>query len=143
MLQPFENIKKREVSSELELYGRNFVIGSFNPLEGNYILMQLLTFILPFGIGDVLKTSLGVNIGNSTRLMPKEEFKQLQIDILSVVKEVMPETGHKAPVIRPDGTFGVQDMTMGLIINLLVATLAFNFKDFFGELPLTEEPMNQ
>lgn len=143
MLQPFENIAKREITSDIEIEGRKFIIGSFNPLDGNYILMQLLTFVLPLGIGDILKTKLGTNIGSSTKLMPKEEFKQLQIDILSVVKEVMPNTGHKAPLVRPDGTFGVQDVTMGLVINLLVATLAFNFKDFFAELPSIEESTNQ
>ena len=56
MLQPFENIAKREVSSDIEIEGRKFIIGSFNPLDGNYILMQLLTFVLPLGIGDILKT---------------------------------------------------------------------------------------
>lgn len=129
-----ENIYKRETTSTYNIGGRNFLINSFDPMEGNYILAQIITFVLPFGIGDMLKGSVGTemktDIGTSGKMMSKKDFIDLQIDILKYVEEVFP-TNEKSPVVRENGTYGVTDVTMNMLIKLLVATLAFNFKDFF------------
>lgn len=129
-----ENIFKRETTSTYNMGGRNFLINSFDPMEGNYILAQILTFVLPFGIGDMLKSSMGTemksDIGSTGKMMNKKDFINLQIDILKNVEEIFP-TGEKSPVVRENGTYGISDVTMGMLIKLIVATLAFNFKDFF------------
>lgn len=57
-----ENISRRETTSTYNMGGRNFLINSFDPMEGNYILAQILTFVLPFGIGDMLKSSIGTEM---------------------------------------------------------------------------------
>ena len=133
-----ENIKKRETTSTFELDGRKFEINSYDPMEGNYILSQIVTFVLPFGLSDMLSGSLGggteKHVGKSGAAMSKQDFINLQIDILKTVSEVY-ETGNKSPVVRENGTYGVADVSMNLLLQLLIASLAFNFKDFFSEGP--------
>lgn len=130
-----ENIKKRETSSIFEFDDRTFVINAYDPMTGNYLLMQCLSLVLPFGIGDMLNSVVGSgssSIGGSNKIMSKTEFMQFQTDILSTVYEKYP-SGNTSPVVRKDGTYGTTDVTMAMLVKLLVASLAFNFKDFFKE----------
>ena len=104
--------------------------------------MQILTQVLPMGLGDALKKEAGSEANlpkadSGAKLMSKQEFIELQKDILSTVYERF-ESGNKSPVIRENGTYGVSDLSMGLTINLLIASLAFNFKDFFEGVPSPE-----
>ena len=139
-----ENISKRETTSTYNMGGRNFLINSFDPMEGNYILAQILTFVLPFGIGNMLKSSMGTemksDIGSTGKMMNKKDFINLQIDILKNVEEIFP-TGEKTPVVRENGTYGISDVTMGMLIKLIVAALAFNFKDFFDGIQSEDSTM--
>lgn len=140
-----ENISRRETTSTYNMGGRNFLINSFDPMEGNYILAQILTFVLPFGIGDMLKSSMGTemksDIGSTGKMMNKRDFINLQIDILKNVEEIFP-TGEKSPVVRENGTYGISDVTMGMLIKLIVAALAFNFKDFFDGIQSEDSTMD-
>lgn len=139
-----ENISRRETTSTYNMGGRNFLINSFDPMEGNYILAQILTFVLPFGIGDMLKSSMGTemksDIGYTGKMMNKKDFINLQIDILKNVEEIFP-TGEKSPVVRENGTYGISDVTMGMLIKLIVTALAFNFKDFFDGIQSEDSTM--
>ena len=126
------SFKKRETTSIFEYEDRKFEIGSFDPMEGNYILMQILMFTLPFGISDALNEKFGTNNKAEQKTISKEDFIQLQTDILSNVNEIL-YTGEKTPVVRQNRTYGISDVSMMLIIKLIIATLAFNFKDFFKE----------
>lgn len=133
------NPTKRETTSEFVDGNRTFQINSFDPMNGNYILMQCLTFVLPMGIGNMLKSEVkGSEMipteTLSAKPMSKADFISFQTDILSTVYEVY-KSGEKSPVVRPNGTYGVQDVSMALLIKLLIASLAFNFKDFFKEFP--------
>ena len=47
-----ENISKRQNSKLIDINERTFKINKFDPLMGNYILLQLVQFVLPFGISD-------------------------------------------------------------------------------------------
>ena len=137
--------KKRETTSEFKYEGRTFRINSYDPMEGNYILTQVLAFALPFGLKDTLLKTL--NTGSETKVeipefitqkpMGKNDFISLQSDILKTIEEVY-ESGNISPVVRQNGTYGVADVTMGLVLNLLIASLAFNFKSFFEDAQLTE-----
>lgn len=135
--------KKRETSTTFEFDGRTFKINAFDPMTGNYILAQIIQFVLPMGIGNMLNeqvkgTEQKQQIGVSGQMMSKKDFIQLQIDILSTVSEVK-ASGHEAPVVRENGTYGVEDVTSLMCIKLIVASLAFNFKDFFSEVPSLEK----
>lgn len=139
--------KKHETFTTYEVNDRKFIINAYDPMTGNYILMQVLTFVLPMGLGKELGKQTGTEtkvpsvVTENAKLMPKEDFINLQKDILSTVYEEMPG-GHRSPVLRDNGTYGVNDVTMGLVLKLLVASLAFNFKDFFEEFQSIEEFMN-
>ena len=132
--------KKRETYTTYENEGRKFKINSFDPMSGNYILMQILTCVLPFGISDALNQQVpgsetamkAANI--SGKMMSKHDFISLQTDILSTVEEILP-SGNTSPVVRENGTYGVEDVTSILCLKLIIASLAFNYKDFFKELP--------
>lgn len=134
-----KNVKKRETTSIYEVDGRRFEINAFDPMEGMYILTQVLSFILPLGITNSLKSQikgsekvLNETVSNN-KMMPKADFINLQIDVLKSVYELYDTTGQKSPVVRDNGTYGVSNVTIGLIAQLLIATLAFNFADFFDE----------
>lgn len=141
-----ETMNKRETVSTFNLNDREFEINAYDPMEGNYILAQILAFVLPFGIGDMLSASVGTEkqnaIPTSGKMMSKQDFMGLQIDILKTVKEVY-STGEKSPVVRENGTYGVADVSMMMVLKLIVASLAFNFKDFFREVPSKDTIMDQ
>lgn len=133
-----ENIKKRVTEDIIEIEGRTFKLKSFDPLIGNYILLKLITMILPFGIGDMIKKNIGEGTemipessSTSAKMMSKEEFIEFQRDILKHVFEILP--GDTVPVVRENNTYGIQNFTMTIAISLLVAEVAFNFNDFFKE----------
>ena len=132
--------KKRETYTTYENEGRKFKINSFDPMSGNYILMQILTCVLPFGISDALKQQVpgsetAMKTANiSGKMMSRQDFISLQTDILSTVEEILP-SGNTSPVVRENGTYVVEDVTSILCLKLIIASLAFNYKDFFKELP--------
>ena len=129
---------KRETTTTYETNGRTFEIRSYDPMEGNYILYQIVSFVLPFGIGKMLSSKVGgsemipTSATSEMKTMSKEDFINLQRDILRNVYEVYP-SGESSPVVRDNGSYGIMDFTIKLSINLIVASLAFNFKDFFIE----------
>lgn len=142
------NFEKRVTDSIYEDNGRKFKLGSYDPIEGNYILSQVISFVLPFGIGDALFSSLEGE-GSEVKLskgktqmnapkMPKEDFMDLVRSILMTISEVY-EGGSESPVVRENGTYGVADVSMALVVKLVIASLAFNFRDFFEEVPLAKE----
>lgn len=133
--------KKHETSSTIEIGGRQFVINSYDPMTGNYILMQVISNVLPMGLGSMLNNELPAGsekiptMESGAKMMSKEEFIQLQVDILSTVEEYFPASGQKSPVVRANRTYGVENVSMLMITKLLIASLAFNFRDFFAEFP--------
>ena len=130
--------KKRETFTTFEYENRKFKINSFDPMIGNYILMQIMTFILPFGIGDAVSQQTGSEMlardRKKSQMMSKEDFISLQTDILSTVEEIY-QSGNTSPVVRENGTYGVEDVTAMLCLKLIIASLSFNYKDFFKEVP--------
>lgn len=132
--------KKRETYTTYENDGRKFKINAFDPMSGNYILMQILTCVLPFGISDAIKqqapgSETAMKAANSNnKMMSKQEFIALQTDILSTVEEILP-SGNTSPVVRENGTYGVENVTSMLCLKLIIASLTFNYKDFFEEIP--------
>lgn len=135
------NVQQRETTSIFEDGGRKFEITSFDPIEGNYILLQVINFILPFGLGDILSKEVGSEISSlqpeAPTMMSKEDFISLQRDILKTINEVY-ESGAKSPVVRSNGTYGIPNVSMALFLKLIIASLTFNFKSFFADVPSLE-----
>lgn len=133
------SVKKRETYVETEIDDRKFIIESYDPMVGNYILLQIVNLILPFGIGDAISSAIPgsepiVNNASNKRMMSKEEFIQFQTDILSTVFEKYP-SGEKSPVVRENRTYGISDVTGSLCLQLLIRSVMFNYKDFFKDVP--------
>nr|DAP50307.1 MAG TPA: tail assembly chaperone protein [Caudoviricetes sp.] len=132
--------KKRETYTTYETDGRKFKINAFDPMSGNYILMQIISCVLPLGITDALKEQIpgsesAMKVANSgNKMISKQEFISLQTDILSTVEEYL-RGGNTSPVVRENGTYGVEDVTSMLCLKLIIASLTFNYKDFFKEFP--------
>lgn len=133
-----KNAKKRKIEDRIDIDGRTFQLKSFDPLIGNYILVTLLSVVLPFGIGDAIKSSIGygsenipTKISDSSNMIDKKSFIELQKDILSYVEEVLP--AGNTPIILSNGNYGIMNFNMGIAIKLLIAEITFNFSDFFGE----------
>lgn len=131
----FPDVKKHVVEDELKIGDRTFKLRAYDPLLGNYILTKLLTAVLPMGIGKFLKKEVGTEMipddSSSVPEMSKKDFLELQRDILSHCDEVL--AAGNVPVVRENGTYGIQDFTMKLALQLIIASVAFNFSDFFEE----------
>lgn len=122
---------KRKTEDILEVNGRKFVLTKFDPMLGNYILMKILTYTLPFGLSERIAQTMGVkDIGGSQKI-DKEDFIELQKDVLGCVYERL--TDRDAPVLNKNGSYGVSDFTMSLSFVLIIAELGFNFASFFEE----------
>ena len=129
-------LRKREDKKRIEVQGRTFILTALDPLLGNYILIKVMTTILPMGISDSLEKGIGTEIVNKNsseiKMMSKEEFIDLQKDLLCTIYEEL-ESDNVTPVMRENGTFGISECSLSLIAKLLIESLVFNFKDFFGE----------
>lgn len=131
-------VKKRETNKIIEIEDRKFKLKDFDPLLGNYILMKLITMVLPFGISDMIGAKIpeGSEVIKSSsdkkEYMSKSDFIELQRDILSNVFEILPS--GDVPVIRENGTYGIDLFTMDIALKLLIEEVIYNFGDFFGEL---------
>ena len=123
-----DEIKKRKTEDILELNGRTFVLKKYDPMTGNYLLMTACTSTLPFGISEALSKAFG--IPKSDGRMGKDEFVQLQKDVLSFCYERLP--AGDAPIITKTG-YGVDDVDMKLVTTLFLSSMMFNFSDFFEE----------
>lgn len=130
-----ENISKRQNAKLIDIEDRTFKVKKFDPLMGNYILLQIMQYVLPFSISE--KAGIPESITNRTDRVniSKKDFIELQRDVLSVCYETLP--AGDAPVVREDGTYGVMDFNSNIAIRLLIAAFTFNFSDFFGENGLT------
>ena len=127
-----ETIKKRTTQDVVEISGRKFRIKKFDPMLGNYILLTLMTTVLPFGLSGVLSKEVGVNIGSGKQIS-KESFMDLQRDVLSVCYEILP--ANETPVLHHEGGYGISNPTQEIILGLLISSIAYNFASFFTESP--------
>ena len=65
---------KRKTEDIYEVRGRTFVIKKFDPMIGNYILMQIMTMTLPFGLSSMISKAVGADIGKGTAVGIKRIF---------------------------------------------------------------------
>ena len=132
--EAFASVKKRKIEDTIVLDGRRFRLHKFDPLIGNYILMQIVTMVLPMGLGKILNNELGTemlpDVGGDAKRISKQEFVELQRDILGSVYEELP--AGETPVVRENGTYGVENLSGVIAFQLIVACLAFNYRDFFS-----------
>lgn len=136
------HVNKHETNTTYTIDGRTFIIKAYDPMLGNFLLMQIASFVLPMGLDMLLSKQVGTEVNSikkpDAKPIGKTEFIQFQTDILTNVYEDF-GNGQKSPVVRENGTYGVADVSMMLLLKLIVASLAFNFKDFFDAIPSIED----
>lgn len=143
-MKPVENFKDVEIS------GRTFRIKKFDARTGSFMLIKITGLLAPLfknvdmgklkDVKDVSEVNpeafniagLMSELGNLT----EKDFTYVQDKCLQVCGEMLP--AGFAPVLHPDGNFGVaglEDDTM-TVLALTAHTLIFNVKGFFSGGPL-------
>lgn len=120
----------------LDIHGqeRMFRISRFKATTGAFILFKLTSVLAPLFEGNDGNPD-SMDIGKMLSVMgkiPQEEFEYIQKQALMVCHEML---ASPAPVMRPDGTYGVIGLEMDTIsvLKLTMHSLVFNLKDFFTE----------
>jgi hypothetical protein len=133
---------KRETHKDITIDEIKYRIAKFDPLTGGYILFKLLTGViapilpmikLPTWLQDFI---ISKTKGSSTKL-DKDEFIDLEKDLLSIVRyeETIEEKSIFVPIMRPDGTFNVDELNddLSTVLVLMGHVITFNSSGFFGE----------
>ena len=126
---------------EVEVEGRNFIIGKMNPLQGSYVSFKLVGKLLPI-IKNLPESDEELNLTelvcslDTLFSMEQKDFEFIQKSALSCVKERL--AGNDPYVINPQtGNIGILDADTPLIMNLTIQSLVFNMSGFFNEDILT------
>ena len=117
-------METRVTTKKIEVKGREFVLEKFDPFFGVYIAT---TFI-----GEISNRHSGIEgIVKALLSKPKNEFIQLQKDILAYCYEILPS--GRVRVVDESGNFAIQDVSSAMVLSLLVQSLMFSMTDFFDQ----------
>lgn len=125
------------VTLDIQGKERTFRISRFKATTGAFILFKLTSVLAPLFEGDTENVDTGKMLSILGKI-PQDEFEYIQKQALMVCHEMLP--GNAAPVMRPDGTFGVIGLETDTItvLKLTMQALVFNLKDFFSEAGLAD-----
>lgn len=126
-------MSKRITEKTIHWDGREFKVKKLDAMTGCYILQTLLTKGLGI-IGPVLSSKVEGGMPNLPKGLPamsKQEFFDLQRDLLSVCEEKL-SAGY-TPVIGENGLPAVEDFDTNapLVLVLTANSLVWNVADFF------------
>jgi len=130
----------RETSRIVEISGRRWKIGKFDPLTGNYILLKLFSRLSHVAMGVLSgavsdNAVVAVSIANEIGSLSKQEIVEIQAECLAVCAELttVSEKDIERPIRLPDGRWavsGIEDDAL-LVITLVGHVLLFNLSGFF------------
>ena len=120
-------VKKRVTEKHVEIKGRNFIIKKVDVLTSCYIASILTSKLLPAGIAGYV----GIETPLANQTMSKQEFREIQLDILTCVSEKL--AADTISIFDESGNPRAVDLDAGLILRLTIESLQFNFTDFFDE----------
>jgi len=115
-------MENRVTTKKIEVKGRKFVLEKFDPFFGVYLATTFIDSGNKSGLEGIIKSLLS---------KPKDEFIQLQKDILRYCYEILP--AGRTRIIDDAGNFAVQDMSSALVLSLVVQSLMFSMTDFFDQ----------
>lgn len=141
-----------EKTKQIEIDGHIFILNKMDALTGSRLLPKFLKILKPIfkkidikkisdsGISDIeaMDSLLEVFIDGLSEL-PENDFKIIQESALKVVQEVL-GAGSVYILNKSTGEWeGSQEIkdNIGLIMNLTIRSLYFNYKGFFPESLLT------
>lgn len=141
----------REEYKVVDIGGRSFRVGRLNPMVGSYIAAKLTAVLLPLmgsltgsNKAAVKKIQGGANIkevapkinldkidlGSIFTALPMDEFVRLQMELLKPCAEMLPAGLQE--VVNSNGSIGILDADVGLIMRLTLESVKWNFADFFS-----------
>ncbi|HEX4209511.1 MAG TPA: hypothetical protein VHY56_03895 [Candidatus Binataceae bacterium] len=125
-----------EPTKDVQINGASYQIGRFTARDGSWILMQILTKMLPSAVANQLNGMGGLASGRSA--MSEEEFASLQGHALAVCRRY--ENGVPMPVFLRPNTWAIKELEYDVVtvLGLTVNALAFNLSPFFKEGGLTQ-----
>ncbi|MEK8128662.1 phage tail assembly chaperone [Paenibacillus filicis] len=152
-------MKPVEKYKDVPINGRNFRIKKFDARTGSFMLLKVTGLLAPlfknldiakiinateekedgeeaFNVTDIISkfniSGIMAELGN----LSEEDFDYVQEKSLRVCSELLP--AGEAPVLRKNGTFGVEDLADDTItvMALTAHALIFNLKGFFSGSPL-------
>lgn len=117
-------MENRTTTKKVEIKGRQFVLEKFDPFFGVYLATIF--------IGEIAGKNKGMeSLIRALMSKPKNEFIQLQKDILQYCYEILPV--GRVQVVNEEGNFAIQDVSSALTISLLIQSLMFSMTDFFDQ----------
>jgi hypothetical protein len=116
-------------SKIIDFKGKSLRISKFNPLDGCYILQQVLSSFMP----DVFEKQIEENRPfKPTRSLSKDEFNELLTtcckNVVYLQKIPVPVN---IPLINENGSFAVGDFDFSDYFLITMEVLAFNLLSFF------------
>ena len=124
-------------TKDIEIAGNRYQIGQFKARDGSFILMQLLTKMLPSFVESAFQKE-GAALGASRPALSEDEFAAVQGHALAVCRRY--ESNVPMPVfVRPD-TFAIKELEYDTttVMALTVNALLFNLSPFFQDGGLTQ-----
>ena len=115
----------------VELNGREYRIGQMSADVGSWVVIQLLTKMLP----SIVQTRVKMNVPKTSASMTREEFAELQGLCLSVVTVKDDKAGGVYLPIAKNGVWVDKSLEFDLpsVLALTVHALEFNMQGFFQE----------
>lgn len=120
------------MSKDVVIGDHKYRVGRFKAQVGSWILIQLLTKMLPSLVSGQMGDSLsGLPTGGPS--MSEADFTAIQNHCLAACFRY--EGDVAMPVVAGAGVFAIREMEydLGAVIALTVHALEFNFSSFFAE----------
>ena len=123
-----------EMYTDIEISGTRYQIGRMTARTGSWIVTQIVTKMLPFGIEGQLGAG---GLPASRAEMTEADFQNIQDHCLAVCRryETTGATETPMPITVRPGVFAIKDLEYGLptVLALTVQALVYNLSPFFLE----------
>ena len=121
-----------DLTKDVEISGQRYQIGKMSARSGSWIVVQLITKLMPMGIENQLGIE-GLSSGRSE--MSEAEFLNIQDHCLDVCRRYEMVAGQEVamPIMARPGVFAFKELESNLltILALTVHALLFNVTPFF------------
>jgi len=121
-----------EKTKDVEVGGKRYRVGRFNPRDGSWVAFLLMTKALPAWIGDSLVSDMGLPVGAGQKPeLSEADFKNLQDHCLRLCFEYTSTEAPPIPVLMADGRFSDPEMDVSTALALTTHAMMFNLSSLF------------
>lgn len=130
-----------EKTKDIEIDGRAYQVGRFNPRDGSWVAFLLLTKVMTM-FGPGFSAAIGLpsmpEVEGEKSAITEAEFHNIQdhcLRICAIYPDLQKATAQTAaitaPVLTADGRFTDDAITLKVVMKLTFETLLFNCSDLF------------